>query len=135
MAILCIAFMGEKLKWRHVNSTLFQASLHITFPLGKQWSESSPNFPHQNKGFINYVFCRNWAVRNPAGTRLDSSLVNKQVESGPAVWPAGPLCTELCPAVTPGTRPASSELHSSPPFSLGEHRGEASRRWGSVSTC
>ena len=20
---------------------------------------------HQNKGFINYVFCRNWAVRNP----------------------------------------------------------------------
>ena len=31
------------------------------------------------KGFITYVFCRNWAVRNPAGTRLDSSLVNKQV--------------------------------------------------------
>ena len=28
-------------------------------------------FPHQNKGFISYVFCRNWAVRNPAGTRLD----------------------------------------------------------------
>ena len=27
---------------------------------------------HHNKGFINYVFCRNWAVRNPAGTRLDS---------------------------------------------------------------
>ena len=24
-----------------------------------------------------YVFCRNWAVRNPAGTRLDSNLVNK----------------------------------------------------------
>ena len=25
-------------------------------------------------------FCRNWAVRNPAGTRLDSArLVNKQV--------------------------------------------------------
>ena len=36
--------------------------------------------PGQKKGFINYVFCRNWAVRNPAGTRLDSSsLVNKQV--------------------------------------------------------
>ena len=29
-------------------------------------------FPHQNKGFINFVFCRNWAVRNPVGTRLDS---------------------------------------------------------------
>ena len=29
---------------------------------------------------MNYVFCRNWAVTNPAGTRLDSSsLVNKQV--------------------------------------------------------
>ena len=27
---------------------------------------------YQNKGFINYVFSRNWAVRNPAGTRLDS---------------------------------------------------------------
>ena len=36
-----------------------------------------------NKGFINYVFWRNWAVRNPAGTRLDSSLVNKQL-----VYPA-----------------------------------------------
>ena len=36
---------------------------------------------HHNNGFINHVFCRNWAVRNPAGTRLDSSsLVNKQVE-------------------------------------------------------
>ena len=32
-----------------------------------------------NKGFKNYVFLRNWVVRNPAGTRLDSSLVNKQV--------------------------------------------------------
>ena len=31
-------------------------------------------------GFINYVFCRHWAVRNPAGTSLDSSsLANKQV--------------------------------------------------------
>ena len=38
-----------------------------------------PQFSHHNKGFINYVFCRNWAVRNPAGTTLDSSLVNKQV--------------------------------------------------------
>ena len=29
--------------------------------------------PKKNKGFINYVFCRNWTVRNPAGTRLNSS--------------------------------------------------------------
>jgi hypothetical protein len=34
--------------------------------------EAPPNSPNQNKGFINYIFCRNWAVRNPAGTRLDS---------------------------------------------------------------
>ena len=35
----------------------------------------------KNKGFINYVFCRNWAVRNRTGTMLDSSsLVNKQVD-------------------------------------------------------
>ena len=35
------------------------------------------------EGFINYVFCRNWAVGNPAGTRLDSSsLVDKQVATG-----------------------------------------------------
>ena len=33
----------------------------------------------KKKDFINRVFCRNWTVRNPAGTRLDSSLVNKQV--------------------------------------------------------
>ena len=53
---------------------------YFPFP-GRQQRAAQPNSPHQNKGFINYVFCRNWAVRNPAGTRLDSSsLVNKQVE-------------------------------------------------------
>ena len=46
----------------------------------KAVKEAPANFPQKNKGFISYVFCRNWAVRNPAGTRLDSSsLVNKQV--------------------------------------------------------
>ena len=41
---------------------------------------STIQFSPKNKGFINYVFCKNWAVRNPAGTRVDSSsLVNKQV--------------------------------------------------------
>ena len=43
------------------------------------WGNASANLPHQNKIFTNYVSCRNWAVRNPAGTRLDSILVNKQV--------------------------------------------------------
>ena len=33
---------------------------------------STTLLPYQNKGFVNYVFCNNWAVRNPAGTRLDS---------------------------------------------------------------
>ena len=42
--------------------------------------EAPANFP-QKKNFINYAFCRNWAVRNPAGARLDSSsLVNKEVD-------------------------------------------------------
>ena len=44
-----------------------------------QCIEMAPQFFHYNKGFIYYVFCRNWAVRNPAVTRLDSSLVTKQV--------------------------------------------------------
>ena len=48
----------------------------------KAVKEAPANFPHKNKGFIKYVFCINWVVRNPAGTRLDSSsLVNKQVDS------------------------------------------------------
>ena len=35
---------------------------------------------HHNKGFINYVFCRNLVVKNPAWTRLYLvSVVNKQV--------------------------------------------------------
>ena len=33
----------------------------------------TPNwFSKHNKGFLNYVFWRNLAVRNPAGTRLDN---------------------------------------------------------------
>ena len=48
-------------------------------PPGRQEREASTNFLPKNKGFINNVFCRKWAVRNPAGTRLDSSrLVNKK---------------------------------------------------------
>ena len=43
--------------------------------------EAPVNFPQKKKVLINYVFCRNWAVRNPAVTRLDSSsLVKKQVD-------------------------------------------------------
>jgi hypothetical protein len=38
----------------------------------KALKRSTTQFPNQNKGFLSFVFCRNWAVRNPAGTRLDS---------------------------------------------------------------
>ena len=51
----------------------------VVFSPMKAMQRNAPKFSHHNKGFINYVFCRNWDVRNPAGTRLDSSLVNKQV--------------------------------------------------------
>ena len=58
----------------------------LSFSSRKAVKEAPANFPQKNKGFINYVFCRNWAVRNPAGTRLaSSSLVNKQVGLKPAL--------------------------------------------------
>ena len=76
---------------------------HFYFSPLNQWRETPSQFSHQNKGFINYVSCRNWAVRNPAGTRLDSSsLVNKQV-GGRATLAGHPICllgccqTRLCP--------------------------------------
>ena len=44
-----------------------------TFPfLQEIMQRTTAYFPHQNKCFINYVFCWNWAVKNPAWTRLDS---------------------------------------------------------------
>ena len=36
-----------------------------------QTLNTNPN-PLHNKVVINYIFCRNWAFRNPGGTRLDS---------------------------------------------------------------
>ena len=46
--------------------------LHISLSPYKQCKETPPWFSQDNKGFINYIFCINKAVRNPAGTRLDS---------------------------------------------------------------
>ena len=43
-----------------------------TFPFLHEKNAEKPNLSCHNKGFINYVFCKNWSVRNPAGTRLDS---------------------------------------------------------------
>ena len=65
--------------WNNVEWTF----LHSSFSPRKQCRALPPQFSHHDKGFINYVFCRNLAVRNPAGTRLDSSLVNKQVGQTP----------------------------------------------------
>ena len=84
-------FMGE-LRWsfsalpqwikRKVETCPFfilSVSWYFPFPSGKHRIEALPNSPNQIKGFLNYVFCRNWDVRNPAGTKLDSSsLINKQ---------------------------------------------------------
>ena len=96
------------LSWRKGNDEEWTC-LHCSFPHWMQCREMPPQFSHHNKGFINYVFCRNWAVRNPAGTRLDSSLVNKQVEYSlvPLLHcPTSPLSychlshLSLCPIVT-----------------------------------
>ena len=46
--------------------------LVYTFLQASNSEKHKPIFSHHNKGFINYSFCRNRAVRNPAGTRLDS---------------------------------------------------------------
>ena len=77
MEFLFIASMEKK---KSEDKSIRHPSSFSILPLScrKAVKEAPANFS-QKKGFINYVFCRNWAVRNPAGTRLDSSLVNKQV--------------------------------------------------------
>ena len=78
MEFLFIASMEKK---KSEDKSVRHPSSFSILPLSSRKAviEALVNFP-QKKGFINYVFCRNWAVRNPAGTRLDSSsLVNKQV--------------------------------------------------------
>ena len=60
LVILFTAFLKErgsigKLEGWHMDmSLLFFSSL-------THWRETSYLFSHQNKGFINYIFCRNWA--------------------------------------------------------------------------
>ena len=74
MEFLFIALMEEK---KSEGKFVCYPSSFSILPLSsrKAVKEAPTNFPQKNKGFINYVFCRNWA-----GTRLDSStLVNKQV--------------------------------------------------------
>ena len=81
MEFLFIALMEKK---KNEDKFICQPSSYPILPLStrKAVKRSTTKFP-QKKGFINYILCRNWAVRNHAGTRLDSSsLVNKQVGWG-----------------------------------------------------
>ena len=76
-------FIASIKKKKSEGKFICHSSSFSIFPLSSRKDRKDkhhPIFPHQNKGLINYVFCRNWPVRNPAGTRQDSSrLVNKQV--------------------------------------------------------
>ena len=85
MEFLFIASMEEK---KREDKSVYHPSRFLILPLSsrKVVKEAPANFPEENKGFINNIFCRNWAVRNPSGTRLNSSsLVNKQVDLSLAI--------------------------------------------------
>ena len=52
-----------------------------TFPFPKKSIKRSPPlFPPSEQRLHKSQFLQNWAVRNPAGTGLDSSQVNKQID-------------------------------------------------------
>ena len=71
MVLLLIAFQHERESVDKLGRT--KNGLVYTFPfLRASNAETLPLFSHHNKRFINYVSCRNWAVRNPVGTKLDS---------------------------------------------------------------
>ena len=76
-------FIASKEKKKSEDKSICHPSSFPILPLSsrKAVKRSTTKFPlKKTRGFINYVFCRNWAVRSPAGTRLDSSsLVYKQV--------------------------------------------------------
>ena len=72
MVILFVAFVKERecvQKLRRMKNGIVS-----TFPFLPASNAENPHLssPITTKGFINYVFFRNRAVRNPAGTRLDS---------------------------------------------------------------
>ena len=54
-------------------SILYTSKNLYTFPFLQESNKEKDHHSsfHQNKGFINHSFRRNWAVRNPTGTRLD----------------------------------------------------------------
>ena len=71
MKFLSIAAMEKK---KSGEESIFHpfSFMILFFSFGEALKRSTTQFPNQNKGFLNNVFFRNWAVRNPAGTRLDS---------------------------------------------------------------
>ena len=70
-------------------------------------------FSNHNKGFIYYVFCRNWAFRNPAGTTLDSSLVNKKVDQ---LSSAASICHQFSSAIISCYQLPSAVFSSPSPY-------------------
>ena len=105
---------------------IFLVFQYFPFPPGRLLRQAPSNFPPKNKGFINYVFCRNWAVRTPARTRLDSSsLVNKQFDvasAGQGPCGEGSLCSTASVA--------SSPTSSSSPGGSRQVRPLSSAWWG-----
>ena len=86
MEFVFIALMEKKKKVKTMSICHSSSFSILSLFSRKAVKEASANFLQENKRFINYVFCRNWAVRNPTGTRLySSSPVNKQFESNPPV--------------------------------------------------
>ena len=70
-------FMASMEKKKSEDKSICHPSTFPIIPLSSRnaLKRSTP----KNKGFINYVFCRNWVVRSPAGTRLDSSSLVKKI--------------------------------------------------------
>ena len=91
-------------KWRQVHSSSFY--FFNTSPFLQEHSKRSTSQFPTKEGFTNWVFFRNWAVKNPEGTMLDSSrLVNKQVGGTPWTGPTPVLAVNW--TFTMGAAPAN----------------------------
>ena len=71
MVFLCIVFLNERESEEELGA--IKTGFVSTFTFLHASNAEKPNLSSPiSKGFINYVFLRNRAVRNLAGTRLDS---------------------------------------------------------------
>jgi hypothetical protein len=103
-------FMASMEKKKSEDKSICHPSTFSIIPLSSRNAvkRSTIQLPPNNKGYINSVFCRNWVVRSPAGTRLDSSSLVKKTS-----WPYCTLhsvlyTTEYCTllyTLRPGERP------------------------------